>query len=91
VNSGIYLLTIQDGQCSFSDSLLIDFTNWPTNLEFPNVFSQNGDLLDEQFLPSTKIGIPSFTVTILNSWGVEMHTGNGLSGWNGKRNGASFY
>jgi gliding motility-associated-like protein len=54
----------------------------------PNVFTPNGDGINDIFLPEVR-NKESYTLTILDRWGVQMFTTTETqTGWNGTRNGS---
>ena len=90
LQSGNYALSISNAECPVSDTIGITFTSCPSNIEFPTVFSPNGDLYNEQFLPLVKTGIKQVSISIFNRWGKGVYEGSSLiSGWDGTINGNS--
>lgn len=67
--SGLYHVTIGQGACFASDSIFIDTTN--CSLLIPNIFTPNGDGLNDQFQVRTD-GSYHLNATILNRWGQEV-------------------
>lgn len=49
----------------------VSLTKAPIEVKFPNVFTPNGDKMNDLFFP-TIIGIPDFKVFIYNRWGNKM-------------------
>jgi gliding motility-associated-like protein len=57
-------------------------------LVMPNIFTPNGDGLNERFAPMEMCGIASGTLKIFNRWGQQIYTTSEINkGWNGKVNG----
>lgn len=78
---GEYNVTVNLGTCSQSDSLTID--KCPVKLWFPNVFTPNGDGLNDTFHP-TGWGAERFFMQIFNRWGEMIFETKDLEpGWNG--------
>jgi gliding motility-associated-like protein len=52
--------------------------------EMPNVFTPNGDGLNEKFVPLQKYNVASFYIQIYNRWGQQVFETNDLeNGWDG--------
>ncbi len=82
--AGIYWLEAANGLCSVSDTMILDYTNCEIVIEFPNVFTPNGDYFNNTFIPKKFKGITNATLRIFNRWGSELlFTDNVLLGWNG--------
>ena len=85
--SGTYgvILTVTDSYgCSDTASATIIVTDVPTVLVIPNVFSPNGDNINEVFTISGT-GISTFNCKIYDRWGVFMYEWNDIKGgWDGK-------
>lgn len=69
--------------CQSVDSTLeVEITD--AFLGFPNVFTPNGDGVNDEFKPAFK-SIRDYDLTIYNRWGRKVyHTTNPADGWNGK-------
>ena len=53
-------------------------------IEFPNVFTPNGDGVNDEFRPSFE-SIKSYNIVIYNRWGTKVYSSSDIStGWNGK-------
>ncbi len=77
------MLVASNGSCS--DSIVKTITiDDPTTIIIPNVFSPNGDGLNDEFTIVTT-GMRSLTCNIINRWGLQVVT---LSGPNAKWDGA---
>ncbi len=90
INEGNYLvvLTVTDNQgCIDTASVLINAFAFPS-LEAPNVFSPNGDNINEFFSFFNVVNVAKFECQIFNRWGNIMHEMNALTDeWNGRING----
>lgn len=93
VTPGTYVVTMtatNAGGCTSSYSVTIIVTNEST-LSMPNVFSPNGDGLNDVFRP-THEALVSFNCVILNRWGKEVHSfSNPDEGWDGSGFNAGTY
>lgn len=78
-------LTVTDANgCSDSYSLVILVTDLPSSLTVPNIFTPNGDQVNDQFI-ITHENMESYELQILNRWGnVILNTSNPNQGWDGK-------
>ena len=55
-----------------------------SGIDFPNVFTPNGDGVNDEFRPAYK-SIRSYKLTIYNRWGRRIFTSNSPDeGWDGK-------
>jgi gliding motility-associated-like protein len=80
-------LTATNGSCSDTDSLVIIVLNEEPSLVIPNVFTPNGDSINDIFRVSGK-NISEFSCTIFDRWGLQMYYWNDIKGgWNGKTDG----
>jgi gliding motility-associated-like protein len=85
-NSGIYIitLTVSNGVCSDIDSLSIEVLEDEPTLYIPNVFTPNGDYINEIFNVKAT-NIKEFDMEIFDRWGLKMYSTNDISkGWDGK-------
>jgi gliding motility-associated-like protein len=58
----------------------------------PNVFTPDGDGLNELFIPIAMSGIDAARIVVYNRWGTEIFSSNSLSvsnGWDGKNEGTT--
>lgn len=88
-NVGVYIvsLTITDGICSVTDTLMIKVYNEEPGITIPNVFTPNGDSVNDVFKVSA-YNIAEFRCTIFDRWGLQMFYWDDISkGWDGKVNG----
>ena len=84
---GIYTVTLivtnADG-CTDTTYLVVIVTDVPGVIDVPNVFTPNGDGINDVFIPYTE-GLAEFTMEIYDRWGVLMTTTSSVNtGWNGK-------
>jgi gliding motility-associated-like protein len=88
-----YSVTITKGQCSKVESIRFDLDDnaCPSidcDVEYSNIFTPNGDGINDLFRPSTTCNIFSYQLTIFNRWGQLVHeTRNIAYGWDGCING----
>ncbi len=70
------------------DSIFFDINIEPSVIEFPNVFTPNGDNVNELFIVTDFKSIRSFSITIFNRVGQVVHEFEGdvrdWEGWNGE-------
>lgn len=77
------IVTNADG-CSDTTFMIVIVTDVPGVIEVPNVFTPNGDGINDLFIPYTE-GLVEFTMEIYDRWGVLMMNSNSISqGWDGK-------
>jgi len=85
--AGIYGVVVQDGACTFSDSIRIETREcFRFQVYAPTAFSPNGDGVNDEFL----IGIPpnmqvlSYEMNVFDRWGNRIFTSENINeGWNG--------
>ncbi len=87
---GVYWLTVTNaGGCSATDSITILKSCY---LDVPNVFSPNGDGINDYFFPRQLLSkqLRKFHMEIFNRWGEVIFQTDNLDGrgWDGKFNGA---
>jgi gliding motility-associated-like protein len=62
--------------------------NHSCELYVPNVFSPNGDALNDTFKPSSSCGFASFEMKIFSRWGQLVYNSRSAEdGWNGETGG----
>ena len=85
---GTYTATVTIDGCSASSS--VNVTN-DCYMNIPNVFTPNGDGLNDYFFPRQALtsGLTSFSIVIYNRWGTKVFESNSLTGagWDGKLGG----
>lgn len=80
-----YYLTVEDiNECKTHDSIFIKVDSCSKDIFIPNIFSPNGDGINESFIISG-IGISGWTLSIFNRWGQLIFDTNEPSGkfWGG--------
>jgi len=83
-SEGVYWVTVTDNNgCQATDSVLLhqcELLVW-----MPNVFTPNGDGVNDVFLPVYNPDVPlTFQMKIFNKWGEELFSSNSLTqGWDG--------
>jgi gliding motility-associated-like protein len=90
-DEGIYWATskfVTDG-CTTSDSVLIEFEDCEDfELHMPNVFTPNGDSLNDYFRPIVFKKVNEAVLSVYNRWGEKIfETYNVERGWNGQYEG----
>jgi len=82
-NSGDYSLVVTDEYgCSTSDSISLVVLD--CNLVIGNVFTPNGDLVNESFLSNGE-GLKTFSLKIFDRWGKQVFESNSVSNfWQGQ-------
>ncbi len=84
---GIYWVNVTVSNCSVTDTLNVVSEDCEVILEMPNVFTPNGDGINESFVPIEMKGIQQATLQIYNRWGQQLVETNDLvTGWDGKCN-----
>ncbi|MEO6166362.1 MAG: gliding motility-associated C-terminal domain-containing protein, partial [Chitinophagales bacterium] len=83
--AGKYFITVRDSNgCIFLDSVVIEES--PNILAIPNVFTPNGDGLNDFFQPNL-LNVNALEMRIFNRWGKMVYQSNDPeSGWDGKAN-----
>jgi len=81
--SGTYWLTINDKSCISSDTINVEFYNNVTKLKLPNVFSPNGDGINDKFEGYDK-SVANFSINIYDRWGkLVFNTNDSNKYWDG--------
>ncbi len=79
------VLKVTNGNCSYSDSVTISVST--SAIQIPNVFTPNGDGLNDEFRVGYK-SIVSFECWVYNRWGRKVYYWNDpQKGWDGTING----
>jgi gliding motility-associated-like protein len=83
---GIYSVEITFGICSAWDAIEVSVQDCEVSLVMPNVFTPNGDGLNDRFFPVEMRSIPSAALTIYNRWGQVVFSGvlRPRTGWSGR-------
>ncbi len=88
-----YSVTITKGECTKVESVRFDLDDnaCPSidcDVDFSNVFTPNGDGINDLFRPTTTCNINSYRLSIFNRWGQLIHETNNIAfGWDGYING----
>jgi gliding motility-associated-like protein len=88
-NAGTYtvILTVSNGGCTATKSATIQIDSLIIEYSVPNVFSPNGDGVNDEFIFISSLNLKSVKTTILNRWGNVVFTSNDINfKWNGKDN-----
>lgn len=86
VGSYVVYLLVTSGSCLDIDSLTINVLNQAGTIVIPNVFTPNGDSINDVFRV-TGFNIIDFNCTIFDRWGLQMFAWEGIkNGWDGKTN-----
>ena len=84
---GIYqtLLTATDNSgCKDTMSVKITVNDVPTIVIIPNIFTPNGDNINDEFA-ITATGVTNFDCKVYDRWGILLHEWTGVDGgWDGK-------
>ncbi len=86
---GVYWLTLQSERgCTTTDSITVARSCY---IDIPNVFSPNGDGVNDYFFPRTLLagGLTHFRMQVFNRWGQVIFETNAVDGrgWDGSFNG----
>ena len=83
---GEYWLKISNLNCEASDTVVVQAGAQSNKLNFPNVFSPNGDLINDEFVAGDSL-FTNYSMTIYNRWGDKMfESTNPNVFWNGEYN-----
>ena len=85
---GYYSTTVTIGGCSASDTVFVANDCY---MDLPNVFTPNGDGVNDYFYPRQYLtkGITTFSMNIYNRWGQKLFETESIDGrgWDGRFNG----
>jgi gliding motility-associated-like protein len=86
---GLYSVQVSNGTCTATDSVQIDFTG-NSSLVLPlNVFTPNGDGINDVFDFSTAAA-EGFDLEVYSRWGISLfRSADPAQGWNGTFNGSA--
>jgi len=87
-----YYVTVSNTfNCKVTDSIFVDVVVDSINIELPNVFTPNGDNINDKICPNKNNQLSNFTFTIYNRWGEVIYIlDNKSECWNGTdQNGTS--
>lgn len=92
VTAGTYTVTLQTSLtagCRDTDTLLIVVLSETSAIRVPNVFTPNGDRVNDHFSIET-IGISEFHLSILDRWGkTVIESDDAAKGWDGQTAGGN--
>lgn len=84
--AGEYWLKISNPFCEASDTVLVEDGGQSNKLIFPNVFSPNGDLINDEFVAGNSL-FTDYSMTVYNRWGEKVfESTNPIAYWNGEYN-----
>jgi gliding motility-associated-like protein len=82
-NASLYWVTMTNGNCVLTDSILVTGELGGSQLYIPNAFTPNNDGQNDLFLPIGQ-GIADFNMLIFDRWGEKIYeTDDFTIGWNG--------
>lgn len=84
---GNYWVNISVPGCTDSDTIHVDVKDCEVLMALPNVFSPNGDGVNDYFIPVRYKNIQATLITVYNRWGEEVYSGDIREGWDGKNKG----
>jgi gliding motility-associated-like protein len=67
--SGFYSLTIEQNNCIASDSTWVQINNCECTVYIPEVFTPNGDDLNDHFKPVSDCDISDISLSLFSRWG----------------------
>jgi gliding motility-associated-like protein len=81
---GIVVCARDTSRCALTESICdtVMFTVGGCNIQIGNVFSPNGDGINDDFAPFNTIGVEFYRLHIFDRWGRPIYTGENQS-WNG--------
>lgn len=83
-SSGVMGVEFTDGCYVYHESIDVSFVDCICPVEIPNIFTPNGDELNDVFRPSRACPTPLFELTVFNRWGREVFRTRSISrGWDG--------
>ena len=86
---GTYWVTVTKNGCSKSDTITIHELDCTPDITMPNVFTPNGDGINDAFRPASMKNITSGTLTVCNRWGEQLYmTDDTAQGWDGRNRGS---
>jgi len=86
---GIYYGEVSIGECISMDTIVIVSEDCSSCFIFPNGFTPNGDLVNDNFQPVIECGaeVESYQLVVFNRWGQKVFQTNDPSvGWDGSFN-----
>jgi gliding motility-associated-like protein len=87
-SEGTYWVKTNFQHCTVYDTIQVKTEHCEALLEMPNVFSPNGDGVNDLFLPVKAYNVEDLHLTIYNRWGQKLFESvQAEYGWNGKTGG----
>lgn len=81
---GSHRVWVTASGCTATDDITVDYQDCEHYLEFPNVFTPNGDGINDIFRPMQAKGLNQFELKIFDRWGRTVFTTpHWDTGWNG--------
>ena len=81
-------LLVSNGVCTDKDSVLITVLDIEPIFEIPNVFTPNGDSINDIFMVKKYFHIVDLNCTIFDRWGLQLFYWDGITkGWDGTSDG----
>lgn len=81
-------VTLTENSCVINESILVSVQNCDFAIDFPNVFTPNGDNVNDNYVPIAFSGITNQEFVILNRWGnIVYETTAQTISWDGKVDG----
>jgi gliding motility-associated-like protein len=88
LDEGFYSVRMWQDTCEFGDTIFVDGLTCPPVLDEANVFSPNGDGINDTYLPMFTQRIDNAEMRIYDRWGNLVYVTDNLNvGWDGKLNG----
>ena len=81
---GLYSVAVSAGQCQKFKEIEV---SCPCKMRLHNLFTPNGDGLNDVYLPELTFELESFSMVIYDRWGQKVYETNTYTAWNGKING----
>lgn len=80
-----FTVLITQGLCAVSETIVVAVNDCDLAVEFPNIFTPNGDQANENYEPVQLAGIELTSFTIVNRWGEVVYETTSLPiKWDGK-------
>jgi gliding motility-associated-like protein len=87
--AGVYTVQVRNGSCLSTDSVQIDFSAAGTTYTPLNVFTPNGDGINDVFTFGT-LPAYGYELEVFSRWGNSLYrSNNAAQGWDGSVNGAA--
>ncbi len=90
ISSGTYWLEQSNICGTYRDSIVVSVDPCHPNIEMPNVFSPNGDGINDTYHPVHLENVTVFSFVIYDRWGMQVYQSqDGLINWDGAYEGTS--